>query len=230
MGYLMSDRILSAAGLAALLFLLGGCGLDVDPPDPGDGNPTPLGCDDVGSHVCDGNVTVSSFVDLDLAEGCNCIKGNLSITGTEFIQGSLGYLVHVVGNVTIAGGANLVSFEMPTLVDVGGDIQVQSSALLAFGPPALRAVGGNLEITNSSALASVYATLLEEVGGDLTLQNNTGMAYLSLPALTDLGGSLSIQNNQSLPACAAEAVRDQLQDRGYSGQVTLSGNTGSGSC
>lgn len=72
---------------------------------------------------------------------------------------------------------------------------------------------------------------LKTVEGDLIVQQNTVLKSLSgLLGVTSVGGKLTIESNSALPTCEAEGLRDAIGAANIQGEITISGNGGSGDC
>jgi hypothetical protein len=72
---------------------------------------------------------------------------------------------------------------------------------------------------------------VEDIDEWLVIQDNPLLADLDgLGALVSMGWMLKINDNAILPACAAEALHQQLVDQGWTGTADISGNWDAGTC
>lgn len=124
---------------------------------------------------------LDSASDVDvLANGCNSIQQNLTITGSAVDDLS----------------------ELFNLRSIGGDLTIDDADSLANldGLHNLESVGGDLRIKNNSNLTDLsQLSKITVVPGDLELFSNSRLATVSgFGSVGSVGGSLSVESNQAL--------------------------------
>jgi hypothetical protein len=117
---------------------------------------------------------------------------------------------------------------VPVLATVGGLYVQFTTALTSLSLPALTSVSGILQVYDNAALTNVSLPALTSVSGDFQVTENTALTSMSLPVLTTVGGVFRVENSFALPACQAQAVRDQLIS--FAETTTISGNDDAGTC
>jgi len=133
---------------------------------------------------------------------------------------------------------SLVFDNLPTLVqlDLGNmesasavqltNIGAGADASLELDLGSLIAISGDLNLTGVANLVDMGAfEALEDVRGSLTVGDNPQLASLSgFGKLVVVEGDLAITSNSALPTCEAFELRNRLQDEGFDGTATISGN------
>ena len=124
---------------------------------------------------------LDSASDVDvLANGCDTIQQNLTITGSAVDDLS----------------------ELFNLRAIGGDLAIDDADSLANldGLHNLESVGGDLRIKNNSNLTDLsQLSKITVVQGDLELSSNSRLATVSgFGSVGSVGGSLSVESNQAL--------------------------------
>ena len=226
---------------------------------PGCGGDDAVVCEDLtfqgdhtGAGVADlagysevgGDLRVLQVRDLEPLACLTRVAGDLTIldnpqladlVGLESLDEILGAMF-IENNPTLASldGLELSTFgtapdgnDVVSLVIDDNDLLTSVLALNRIGT-----LSGGLVIVNNDALTALTGLgNVTQIGDVLAIRNNAALTDISaLISLRDLTGPLLIEANPSLPTCAAEALRDQLQDNGFIGAVSISGNDDSGTC
>ena len=176
-----------------------------------------------------GDVVLEGLVSLETVEG----NMRFSETGRVFAAG-LTALTSIHGSLSFQDAdmtvADVEGFRR--LAAIGGDLRIEDSetSLTHARFRRLAHIGGALSVVDNHGLARLDLRKLRSVGGDLVLHRNDAIADLhGLRKLRSVGGDLEITANTSLPACAAEALRDRLMTEGFEGQAIVEDN-GTGTC
>lgn len=209
------------------------------------GDHTGAGVDDlIGYSEVSGDLRILQVGDLSLLQCLTRVAGDITIidnpdladlTGLEALDEILGAMF-IQNNpvLTSLDGLELSTFgTAPDGNDVVS-ISISGNPMLT-SILALNRVGtlpGGMVITSNDTLTSLAGLgNVTAIGDVLAIRNNAGLTDISaLISLRDLEGDLLIEANPNLPTCAAEALRDQLQDEGFIGAVSISGNDDSGVC
>lgn len=135
-----------------------------------------------------------------------------------------------VGSLVFANLPELVQLDLGS-VEVTGPIQLTDIGAgtrkpLTLGLGALNSVRGDLTLTSVANLVDVEAfEALESVVGSLAVSKNPELTNLDgFGALASVDGDLAITDNSALPTCTASELRDRLEDAGFDGAATISGN------
>ena len=91
---------------------------------------------------------------------------------------------------------------------------------------ALEIVRSNLTIAYADNLVNVSAfSALTEITGSLVVQNNPELVSISgFDELVTLDTNLDVRGNTSLSECLPLELRNRLQDEGFDGTASISGN------
>jgi surface-anchored protein len=158
------------------------------------------------SYVCacgviTNSVTVANAQDWTnlVNAGCVRIAGDLTVTTSVASLPGTANVVSVSGNLRVVSNANLTSFSLPALTQVGGVFQVTSNtALTQVNVPKLTAVNSALVVggcgvspPENPALTTFNAPLLASAA---SVEFNTGNAFtaLSLPAMRTVTGDFTL--------------------------------------
>ena len=139
-------------------------------------------------------------------------KGQDTALPTGILQGS-----YTIRN---SSDASFIS----AITNITGDLRVEAPGLTSLALPALTSLRSDLTIYGNPALTSVYLPALKSVGEYLDIQNDAALTSVDLSALTSAGEDLNIYDNPTLCNALAIALRDQLNDAGWSGNVDISDN------
>ncbi len=143
----------------------------------------------------------------------------------------------VTGIFQVNVNRGLSYFEMPHLESIGGSLLIQSSHDLEnFDLNKLEYVKGDVRIKSNAALLDLNGlSNLSYIGGDLRIYGwdgevlNRELSDISgLGRLESVAGDIEITNNPKLPACAAEALVEQLKY--FPGIATIADNDNSATC
>ncbi len=153
---------------------------------------------------------------LEELAGLQGIKGRLILTGVNNVSS-----LHGLENITYLGGLTL--FSMDKLTDITALSQIN-------------AIHGLVNIEENQSLQSLQGlNAVTRIDGPLIITKNTMLQDITaLYSVDSLSGSydyeLTVTENPMLPSCQPEKIRSNLSAKGWSGPVTLSGNTGTGTC
>jgi hypothetical protein len=158
------------------------------------------------------------------------VDGDLVVYGTELTALKFPVLATVGGNLRMNSNDELTELALPALTTVDGDFILQTGdALTSASVPELASVAGDFYVGSNHALTSFAAGKLASIGDDVQIGDNGALTTLSLPLLTSVAGErFYVDANAMLPACAAQALRDQLVN--YTGSVRLEGNDEAATC
>ena len=199
---------------------------DTGDDDTGDDD-TASACEDAGQ--CEGDYVLEDAADRDyVAQFCDVVTGDLVVDDQDWLVSLvLPCLVSVDGALTIRENdhADLATVEMPALVTVGGDLDVDDDdSLVTFDMPSLTTVGGHLDIYRNISLATFDMSALTTVGGYLEIESNASLGGLGgLPSLASVGGYLSIRGNPCLSQLEAVAFAEPISVHSYT-DVSLNGD------
>ncbi len=166
------------------------------------GPTTPAGpCDELVAGISDDpcrdgfNAVTGDLTAGDVDLRCLCdLEGSLTLDGPVV---DLPLLALVGGSVSATAG--LVEVLAPALTQVGGDLRVTSSPLLAsWSTPALRDVGGSVRFEGATALTTLQLDQLSTISGDLDVHAVVGLTDLELPRVEHVGGSYRVTSNPDL--------------------------------
>jgi hypothetical protein len=148
-------------------------------------------------HV--GSVTLSSNADVEALAGYSVVQGNIG----------------VLWGVTDLSG-------LTCLTEVTGGFWIVDNNVASLAPLAnLVEVGGELEIGMTHVLAEIMLPALAEVG-TLSVYNNDILTNLELPQLATIQANAEVDDNLELPTCDVTTVRDALTYQG--GMFYISNN------
>lgn len=168
-----------------------------------------------------------SQIDLDSLE---TIDGDFVIAMGQVPKLTLPSLHAVTGSMWIY--VSTTTFEAPVLETIGGSLSMSNTVVTL---PALTTIGGSLGL-GSPAMTALDLPALLSIGGALDLDPWVGgkpcwpengspvLAALHLPLLASLGsgntGTFNLGYTPMLPQCHVDAITQQLQQAGWTGQVT----------
>ncbi len=112
---------------------------------------------------------------------------NLRVAGVPSL--TLPALTSITGSVAV--GEDVLSFSMPLLATVGGEVSFQGCHLINLAFPALTSIGGNLDLFNTPMLATLSLPELRTVGGWMRFQGGDAapLTNLTIPLVTSAPGS-----------------------------------------
>lgn len=150
--------------------------------DVSDADPNP-GC---AEAVWNGDFVALSGIGVALLTGVTEITGNLTISGTSWVNLEfLKCLQYVGGHLTISGNALVNLKGLENLTEVGGSLTIVGNALVDFtGLDNLEYVGGHVTISATTALSLKGFENLETIDGTLNLTGNG--VLLNIEALSSL--------------------------------------------
>ena len=124
-------------------------------------------------------------------EGANAVEGDLLVAGDDDLQ----CICVVEGRLLFEGGVDVVA---PHLSRVGGDLQVEGSALVQLDLSSLKDVGGQVLITDNEHLVSLDIDRVATVGGDVVVARNPALTDLYLSWVRHLPGEILIEDNAAM--------------------------------
>jgi hypothetical protein len=128
---------------------------------------------------------------------------------SETTIGAIARCTTITGNLSITSDRS--SIELPNLERIDGFLVVWSNPMLThLALMRLTRVGDHIDVSYNNALTSLALPALEKV-------NEHAVSNL---------WDLSISGNPSLPACQANAVRDHLLAKGFTGTSNVTDNLG----
>jgi hypothetical protein len=135
------------------------------------------------------------------------VIGNIAMGDSKALDPvSLPRLLIVHGSITIGDGAG-AAIELPSLTEITGDLSAHTAAVHGrFALPSLVRVGGTVDVGLPGA-DEVEAPVLRQIGGSL-LVSGSGIAEVAMPRLASIGGSLSVIDTAlaELPLPALQTV------------------------
>jgi hypothetical protein len=183
--------------------------------------------DDTPTVITDwaGNLSINLHTSSDLLTNLQTISGDLQIGPDEAI--TLPALTRINGSLIIQDNDALLSLSAPNLQSIGGDLFLSANNRMTdLQLPALENIGMNLRIVQNKNIETININALTQTALSCSITHNIALAVLQLDALTNVGFSLEITGNTNLPACAAEAIADNLS----SGSSSISDNDNSATC
>jgi hypothetical protein len=199
-----------------------------------------------------------ALTSLSGLENITSLDGSLYINGNDVLTSLIGLenITSVGGLLNIRENDALTSISaLSNLTSVDGYLNIQyNNALTSLtGLEALTSVGGFLNIQENDALTSISArSNLTSVGGDLRIRWNDALTSLSgFEGLISVGGIvmiydntvltnlcslynlsnlpyLSLHSGEMLSMATAYALETQLRSNGFTGDVYISDNNGTG--
>ena len=150
------------------------------------------------SGVVDGDYVVETDDDAAAIAGCTEITGDLSVTGdVETVD--LSSLTMVGGSFRIHDTTALDGIELPALLAVSRDLEVNANAALAtFAAPALESTNVTGFFDND-ALTDVDISALADTGF-IRLQKNAALPSFSAPLVDELGVFFVSENSALVSA------------------------------
>ncbi|WP_394838657.1 chitobiase/beta-hexosaminidase C-terminal domain-containing protein [Pendulispora rubella] len=141
---------------------------------------------------------------------------------------------HVQGSLTIENNPILESIDgFGALTTVDLDVIVTEKSLRSLsGFRSLEAIGGSLDIENCPALRDLSGfEALKSIGMHFIIMNNEALTRVNeVSRLTQLGGKYFVSDNASLPMCQPTKLAERLRSGGYTGEVHIHDNGGTGTC
>jgi hypothetical protein len=146
--------------------------------------------------------------------------GSVTLSNNADVEALAGYSV-VQGNIGVHWGVTDLS-GLTCLTEVTGGFWIVDNNVASLSPLAnLVEVGGELEIGMTHVLAEIMLPALAEVG-TLSVYNNDILTNLELPQLATIQANAEVDDNLELPTCDVTTVRDALTYQG--GMFYISNN------
>jgi hypothetical protein len=146
--------------------------------------------------------------------------GSVTLSNNADVEALAGYSV-VQGNIGVHWGVTDLS-GLTCLTEVTGGFWIVDNNVASLAPLAnLVEVGGELEIGMTHVLAEIMLPALAEVG-TLSVYNNDILTNLELPQLATIQANAEVDDNLELPTCDVTTVRDALTYQG--GMFYISNN------
>jgi hypothetical protein len=182
-----------------------------------------------------GNLTITAVGDLyvsDLLPALTQVQGDVLVQSNA---GSSGYILNqlesVGGTLELISLSRLAQPSFDNLTAVGGDLRMAGVYSDVSRFPSLSDVGGTLALDGDSA-ASIPATALIGSAGGLSIGalriDDTSRPIVPLPAATQLSptGSVVVTDNALMCQASVDAFIAAREAEGWTGPLTVSGNTG----
>lgn len=178
-----------------------------------------IGCEpEVELEVC-GSLTVISRADIENAQSCGEIHGDLTLLGgtTEITASDFPNLTKISGDLVVTSFANreprLQRLTLGALQSVGRRLQIASvSSLVSASFPALTSVGapggdgGTLEVIFAS-LRRLDLPALTTVNGSVSMRGMHELCSANLRRVTRVTGLVNLESLPSIPFSALSNLR-----------------------
>ncbi|RKH36315.1 DUF7151 family protein [Corallococcus sicarius] len=196
-------------------------------PDPGGFTTRVFVCD--AARIHDGDLVVTSAVDLVSLEGIDRLRGDLLIEAPTLPEAIVPTLSIIDGSFIVQGNSNLKRLVLTTLRFVGEDVEIRDNAqLVELGlgddSQGLLRVAGSLVVEENARLLSLGGLIALVPAESIVLRANNAMVDPgNLAHIRTLAGSLIIEDNLRM-------IRAPLHNLSeVQGDVRLLGNSGMGS-
>jgi len=135
-----------------------------------------------------------------------------------------GFVRSVTGSLRIENNASLVRIELPSLMNVEGDLVLTGNKILEseIDFTGLTRVGGNFIVSNSRLKDLLGFSSIREIEYDLILDNNKLRNLDGLESLDRVGTRLSVTDNPYLSDLCG--IRHMLLETGSKIDVVIKGN------
>ncbi|MBI5511833.1 MAG: hypothetical protein HY903_24015 [Deltaproteobacteria bacterium] len=145
--------------------------------------------------VLTGSFTIANDMDLAALSSYQEITGDLIVRANGLTAVRLPNLLKIGGELDVDDSAVLAAIELPKLTEVGRNLDVNASALTSFDASGLVSVGGYFYL-HSGQVASLGLSSLHDVASMFAL---VGIKQLSivLGALVEVGGAVQLSSLES---------------------------------
>jgi hypothetical protein len=182
-----------------------------------------IGCEpEVELEVC-GSLTVISRADIENAQNCGEINGDLSLLGgtAEITASDFPNLTKISGDLVVTNFANreprIQRLTLGKLQSVGRRLQISSIAsLVSASFPALTSVGapggagGTLDVS-FAALRRLDLPALTTINGSVSMRSMNEFCSANLRRVTRVTGRVDLESLPSIPFSALSNLRASAQ-------------------